>query len=108
MLSITAGSDYRFRFKAKKGYRPLISEMRKPMANFNDLIGAFLQNAAAHSSQNRMGNVLENLQKAGLSGSGGTGGAGALACNRQRCSRSISTWACRCDRKKGVIQAGCH
>ena len=47
------------------------------MANFNDLIGAFLQNAAAPSSQNRMGNVFENLQKAGLGGAGAPGGAGS-------------------------------
>jgi uncharacterized membrane protein YebE (DUF533 family) len=45
------------------------------MANFSDLIGAFLQNAAAPSGQNRMGNVLETLQKAGPGGAGVPGAA---------------------------------
>jgi uncharacterized membrane protein YebE (DUF533 family) len=45
------------------------------MANFNDLIGAFLQNASAPSGQNRMGNILRDLQQSGLGG--GTGRAGA-------------------------------
>jgi uncharacterized membrane protein YebE (DUF533 family) len=49
------------------------------MANFSDLIGAFLQNATAPSGQNRMGNVLENLQKVGLGGSGTPEGAGGAA-----------------------------
>jgi uncharacterized membrane protein YebE (DUF533 family) len=49
------------------------------MANINDLIGAFLQNAAAPSGQNRMGNVLESLQKAGLGGTGAPVGAGGAA-----------------------------
>jgi uncharacterized membrane protein YebE (DUF533 family) len=52
---------------------------RKPMANFNDLIGAFLQNAAAPSSQNRMGVVLENLQKAGFGRTGAPGEAVGMA-----------------------------
>ena len=38
------------------------------MANFSDLIGAYLQNAAAPSGQNRMGNVLQTLEKAAAGG----------------------------------------
>jgi uncharacterized membrane protein YebE (DUF533 family) len=49
------------------------------MANFSELIGVFLQNAAAPSSQNRLGNVLEGLQKAGPGSSGAPGGAGGVA-----------------------------
>ncbi len=45
------------------------------MANFSDLIGAFLQNASAPSSQNRMGSVLEKLQQPGAGGAGAPGGA---------------------------------
>ena len=49
------------------------------MANFSDLIGAFLQNAAAPSSQNRMGNILEDLEKKGLGGATVPGTAGSVA-----------------------------
>ncbi len=45
------------------------------MANFSDLIGAYLQNAAAPSGQNRMGNVLQTLEKAGPGGAGVPGAA---------------------------------
>jgi uncharacterized membrane protein YebE (DUF533 family) len=46
------------------------------MANFGDLIGAFMQSAMAPSGQGRMGNVLEGLQKEGLGGmAGGAGGS---------------------------------
>jgi uncharacterized membrane protein YebE (DUF533 family) len=38
------------------------------MANFGDLIGAFMQSAMAPSGQSRMGNVLEGLQEQGLGG----------------------------------------
>ena len=33
------------------------------MANFSDLIGAFLQNTAAPGGRNRMGNLLKDLQQ---------------------------------------------
>jgi uncharacterized membrane protein YebE (DUF533 family) len=49
------------------------------MANFSDLIGAFLHNAAAPSSQNRMGNIFEELQRMGSGGSGAPGSAGGVA-----------------------------
>jgi hypothetical protein len=45
------------------------------MANFSDLIGAYLQNAATPSGQNRMGNVLQTLEKAGPGGAGVPGAA---------------------------------
>lgn len=59
------------------------------MANFSDLIGAFLQNASAPSGQNRMGNSLKDLQQAGLGGGAadpsGHGRAGVIAGrNRKR------------------------
>lgn len=44
------------------------------MPNFSDLIGAFLQSGTAPSSQNRLGNALENLQRQGLGEAGGGGG----------------------------------
>ncbi len=49
------------------------------MANINDLLGAFLQNAAAPSGQNRMGNILDGLQRTGLGGTGVPGAAGGAA-----------------------------
>jgi uncharacterized membrane protein YebE (DUF533 family) len=45
------------------------------MANFGDLIGAFMQNAMAPSGQGRMGNVLDGLQQGGSGGmASGAGG----------------------------------
>lgn len=44
------------------------------MANYADLIGAFLQNAAAPSGQSRMGRAVEDLQRGG--GAPGTPGGG--------------------------------
>jgi uncharacterized membrane protein YebE (DUF533 family) len=41
------------------------------MPNFGDLVGAFLQSGTASSTQNRMGNTLENLQQQGLGGGAG-------------------------------------
>jgi uncharacterized membrane protein YebE (DUF533 family) len=41
------------------------------MANFGDLIGAMLQNTMAPSGQQRMGNALEDLMRAGMSSLGG-------------------------------------
>jgi uncharacterized membrane protein YebE (DUF533 family) len=41
------------------------------MPNFGDLVGAFLQSRTASSTQDRMGNALENLQQQGLGGSAG-------------------------------------
>jgi uncharacterized membrane protein YebE (DUF533 family) len=49
------------------------------MANFNDLIGAFLQQASAPSGQNRMGNILRDLQQTGLGGAAAPGAAGGAA-----------------------------
>lgn len=43
------------------------------MPNFSDLLGAFIQNPTAPSAQNRVGNILQDLQQ-GLGG--GAGGAG--------------------------------
>lgn len=44
------------------------------MANFSDLIGALLQNASAPSAQNRMGNILKDLQQSPGGGRGAQGG----------------------------------
>jgi len=41
------------------------------MANFGDLVGAFLQSSMAPSGNNRIGNVLEGLQQSGFGGQGG-------------------------------------
>lgn len=41
------------------------------MANFGDLIGAFMQNAMAPSGQQRMGNALEDLVRSGMASLGG-------------------------------------
>lgn len=43
------------------------------MANFGDLVGAFMQSAMAPSGNNRIGNVLEGLQKSGFGAQGGQG-----------------------------------
>lgn len=48
------------------------------MPNYADLIGAFLQNAAAPSGQNRMGRAVEDLQRGGASGAPGGGLADLL------------------------------
>ncbi|MCB1785943.1 MAG: tellurite resistance TerB family protein [Gammaproteobacteria bacterium] len=50
------------------------------MANFGDLIGAFLQNSMASSGNRRIGSALENLQRGGLNipGMGGSQGGGDL------------------------------
>ena len=46
------------------------------MANFGDLIGAFMQNATAPSGQQRAGNALEDLMRTGMASlGGGTQGA---------------------------------
>ena len=46
------------------------------MANFTDLIGAFMQNSMGPSSGNRIGSALEQLQRSGFGGiGGGMGGA---------------------------------
>jgi len=44
------------------------------MANFGDLVGAFMQSTMAPSGSNRVGSALEHLQRSGF---GGTAGAGA-------------------------------
>ena len=49
------------------------------MADFSDLIGAFLQHASAPSGQNRLGNILKDLQQTGLGGAGTPGSAGGAA-----------------------------
>jgi uncharacterized membrane protein YebE (DUF533 family) len=46
------------------------------MANYSDLIGAFLQNASAPSGQGRMGRALEDLQRGSAPGAGGAPGGG--------------------------------
>jgi uncharacterized membrane protein YebE (DUF533 family) len=48
------------------------------MANFGDLIGAFMQNAMAPSGQQRAGNALEDLMRTGMTslGGGAQGSAG--------------------------------
>ena len=46
------------------------------MANFGDLIGAFMQSSMAPSGQQRMGNALEDLVRTGLGSLGGGGQAG--------------------------------
>ena len=48
------------------------------MANFTDLIGAFMQNSMGPSSGNRIGSALEQLQRSGFGGLGG-GMSGAQA-----------------------------
>jgi len=40
------------------------------MANFGDLVGAFMQSAMAPSGNNRVGNMLEGLQQSGSGGQG--------------------------------------
>lgn len=46
------------------------------MANFTDLIGAFMQNSMGPSSGSRIGSALEQLQRSGFGGiGGGMGGA---------------------------------
>jgi len=47
------------------------------MPNFSDLIGTFMRNAAAPSGQDRMGNILDDLKRTGLGGTGEAGGQGA-------------------------------
>jgi uncharacterized membrane protein YebE (DUF533 family) len=47
------------------------------MANFGDLIGAFMQNAMAPSGQQRAGNALEDLMRAGMASLGGGAQGGA-------------------------------
>jgi uncharacterized membrane protein YebE (DUF533 family) len=42
------------------------------MANFSDLIGAFMQNAMAPSGQQRAGNALEDLMRTGVASLGGS------------------------------------
>jgi uncharacterized membrane protein YebE (DUF533 family) len=51
------------------------------MANFGDLIGAFMQSAMAPSGQQRMGSALEDLVRSGMASLGGGqgGGPGAAA-----------------------------
>jgi len=56
--------------------------MRKEtMANFSDLIGAFMQNATAPSGQQRMGNALEDLLRTGMASLGVGAQAGAPGAN---------------------------
>ena len=47
------------------------------MANFGDLIGAFMQNAMAPSGQQRAGNALEELMRTGMASLGGSAQGGA-------------------------------
>ena len=47
------------------------------MANFGDLIGAFMQNAMAPSGQQRAGNAMEDLMRAGRASLGGGAQSGA-------------------------------
>ena len=47
------------------------------MANFGDLIGAFMQNAMPPSGQQRAGNALEDLMRAGMASLGGGAQSGA-------------------------------
>ncbi len=47
------------------------------MANFSDLIGAFMQTAMAPSGQQRAGSALEDLMRAGMSALGGAQGGAA-------------------------------
>lgn len=47
------------------------------MANFGDLIGAFMQNAMAPSGQQRAGNALEDLMRTGMASLGGGAEGGA-------------------------------
>jgi len=52
------------------------------MANFGDLIGAFMQSSMSPTGQQRMGSALEDLVRTGLGSIGGgaqTGAAGAPA-----------------------------
>jgi len=42
------------------------------MANFGDLVGAFMQNAMAPSGQERAGNALEDLMRTGMGSLGGS------------------------------------
>lgn len=46
------------------------------MANFADLVGAFMQNAMTQSGGARVGSVLDELQRGGLPGLGGGASAG--------------------------------
>lgn len=50
------------------------------MANFGDLMGAFIQNAMTSSGNNRIGSALNDLQRGGFNvpGMGGGGGGGDL------------------------------
>lgn len=52
------------------------------MANFGDLVGAFMQNGMTPSGGNRIGSALEQLQRSGFGGIGAAGssssGAGGL------------------------------
>jgi hypothetical protein len=41
------------------------------MANFGDLVGAFMQSTMAPSGGNRVGSALEQLQRSGFGGMGG-------------------------------------
>ena len=47
------------------------------MANFGDLVGAFMQNAMAPSGQQRAGNALEELMRTGMASLGGGAQGGA-------------------------------
>jgi uncharacterized membrane protein YebE (DUF533 family) len=47
------------------------------MANFGDLVGAFMQNAMAPSGSNRVGSALEQLQRSAFGGMGGGGATGS-------------------------------
>ena len=49
------------------------------MANFGDLVGAFMQSTMAPSGNNRIGSALEGLQQSGFGGQGGQGGQGGMA-----------------------------
>jgi uncharacterized membrane protein YebE (DUF533 family) len=48
------------------------------MANFGDLIGAFMQSAVTPSAQGRMGNALDGLQQGGVGGTAAGAGGGLL------------------------------